>query len=124
MSFNRRERKKPTFKKMTIQLGELNTDKFETEDLMTVLSDITFNLININLTMKKSDLGLAGKGYTPIGFVNKFYSDEEGYGFFEVAIFEKFAHVVEDSEDDKLIVARVFTNKEGKITKIIGLDLM
>lgn len=125
MAYNKRH--KNTMFKRTIRLGLLESDKFSWDDLINVLPDISFSLININLTMKKSEAGINGNGYIPIGFVNKFYSNEEGDCLFDVAIFDKFKDVVESMEDtentETVITARVFTNKENKITKIIGLDL-
>lgn len=126
MAYNNR-RQKPTMFKRTVKLGLLESDRFAWDDLINVLSDVTFNLININLTMKKSELGLNGNGYTPIGFVNKFYSDESGECLFDVAIFDKFKDVIKNMEDNNeaemVVTVRVFTNKENKITKIVGLDL-
>lgn len=125
MTYNKRQ--KTTMFKKTIKLGLLDSDKFEWDDLISVLSDVTFNLVNINLTIKKSDIGLNGNGYVPIGFVNKFYSDENGECLFDVAIFDKFKDTIiemEENEEAELVVTiRVFTNRENKITKITGLDL-
>lgn len=125
MTYNKRQ--KSTMFKRTIKLGLLNSDKFEWDDLISVLSDVTFNLININLTIKKSDIGLDGNGYIPIGFVNKFYSDENGECLFDVAIFDKFKDIVtrmeENMEAELVITVKVFTNRENKITKITGLNL-
>lgn len=126
MAYNNRRHKNTMFKR-TVRLGLLESNKFEWDDLINVLQDISFSLININLTMKKEEAGLTGNGYIPIGFVNKFYSDEEGDCLFDVAIFDKFKNVIESMENTEnaevVIAARVFTNKENKITKIIGLDL-
>lgn len=128
MSFNERRPRKNTFKKMTIELAVMEDDRFDSDDLLNVLSEITFDLININLTIKKSEVGLNGPGYTPIGFVNKFYSNEEGECMFDVAIFEKYSKIIErleNAEGEEIAIrARAFTNKEGKITKIIGLDII
>lgn len=125
MTYNKRQ--KTTMFKKTIKLGLLDSDKFEWDDLISVLSDVTFNLVNINLTIKKSDIRLNGNGYVPIGFVNKFYSDENGECLFDVAIFDKFKDTIiemEENEEAELVVTiRVFTNRENKITKITGLDL-
>lgn len=125
MAYNKRQ--KPTMFKRTVKLGLLDSDRFAWDDLISVLSDVTFDLININLTMKRSEVGLNGNGYVPVGFVNKFYSDEDGECLFNVAIFDKFKDIVEEMEANEeaemCITIRVFTNKENKITKIIGLDL-
>ena len=125
MNFNAKKRKS-TLEKTTIELGMIEDSKFEFEDLIDVLSKITFNMININLNMKKSDLGMPGKGYTPIGFVNKFYENENEEYVFDVAIFDNFKHVLDIHDDFKVnyVIVRAFTNKDNKITKIIGLDLM
>ena len=124
MTFERR--KKPTLKKMTVKLGLVEDAKFDSEDLINLLFDIPFSSININLNMKKSDMNMMGKGYTPIGFVNKFYTDEQGDYAFDVVIFEKFKdnNAVNEEVNELYIVARAFTNKEGKISKIISLDLV
>lgn len=124
MTFNRKK-KKSVLEKMTIRLGITEDSKFDGENLIDILSEIPFNLININLNMKKSDLGVIGKGYNPIGFVNRFYTNEKEDLVFDVAIFENFKDKINaKSSDDFFIVARVFTNKDNKITKIIGLDLI
>lgn len=126
MAYNNRKNKNTMFKR-TVKLGYLESDRFEWADLLSLLTEVKFNIININLTVKKSEAELNGNGYAPIGFVNKFYNNEEGEYLFDVAIFDKFKEVVEsweDTENSELIIsARVFTNKENKITKIIGLDL-
>lgn len=127
MSFNEKKHKKSTFKKMTVGLAILDTDTFEPDDLIGILEQIPFNLININLTIKKSEIGVSGTGYAQIGFVNKFYANEDGDFVFDIAVFEKYAKIVSrignGENEDIAITTRTFKNKEGKITKIIGLDL-
>ena len=119
--------KKPknSFTKMTVELISLNTDRFDGEELIKVLEEIRFDLININISTYKSNVDLRGRGFAPIGFVNRFYANEEGIYVFDVAVSSRFADAIEDmkADSDIGITARVFTNKEGKITKIIGLDL-
>jgi len=128
MTYNpRKNNKKTMFKKMTLGLTFLDTDKFNCEELIEILSTIPFGSININLNIAKEQLGLRGKGFTAIGFVNKFYTNEEGQYVFDVAVSNKYAsqveNLVENDDEELAITARVFTNKEGKITKIIGLDV-
>lgn len=125
MTFNPKRHTRNNFKKMTVELVSLDTDKFNSDELINVLENVTFNLININLTIAKENIGIKGNGFTSIGFVNKFYTNEEGIFVFDVAISSKYVQAVDDlAKDSQLgIAARVFTNKEGKITKIIGLDL-
>ena len=69
MSFKQQARTS-TVKRMTVKLGILEGAKYSTEDLKDVLSKVTFDLININLSTKKTHLGINGVGYTSIGFVN------------------------------------------------------
>ena len=125
MTFNPKKHTRNTFKKMTIELVSLDTDKFNCDDLIEVLSNVTFSLININLTTSKANIGFKGNGFAPIGFVNKFYTNEEGMYVFDVAVLNKYVPAIDElTKDSELgITARVFTNKEDKITKIIGLDL-
>ena len=113
-------KKAPTFIKKTVVLGMLENAKYTDDDLVDVLSNITFDLININLTTTKENVGLQGNGYAVIGYVNKFNADDNT---FDVVIFSKYADIAENI-DDSVITARVFTDKEDKITKIIGLDLL
>lgn len=126
MSFyERRPKRRNVMKKMTVALGLAEKSNFEGEDLINVLSDITFSLVNINLNMSKSDLEMQGRGSIPVGFVNKFYGDEEGNCMFDVAIFEKFAETVTAMEENGVaIVTKAFTNRDGKITKITSFDLV
>lgn len=126
MTFNpKKHTTKSSFKKMTINLVSLETDKFNSDELISVLEKVSFGLININLTTDKENVNLRGNGFAPIGFVNKFYLTEKGEYAFDVAISSKFIPAVDEleKESDLGITARVFTNKEGHITKIIGLDL-
>lgn len=120
MSFknNQKQTKKSVVKRLTIKLGEVER-RFTQEDLETVLGNITFDLININLTAKKSYVGLNGVGYTPVGFVNGY--DKEAKTF-DVVVFENKVQAIEKL-GDIVIVARAFTDKEGNITKITGLDI-
>ena len=123
MTYSKKPRNK--FTKMTIELVSLTTDKFDGQELIEVLKQIRFDLININLSVSKSNVDLKGHGFAPIGFVNKFYTNEEGNYVFDVAVFSKYDSAINElkEESDIGVAARVFTNKEGKITKIIGLDL-
>lgn len=125
MTYNSKKTKNK-FTKMTIELVSLTTDKFNCDELIEVLKQIRFDLINVNLLTAKENVNLNGHGFTPIGFVNKFYSNEEDNYVFDIAISSKFAEAVENLKTEDLdlgITARVFTNKNGNITKIIGLDL-
>lgn len=119
MNFKNTRQKPQTVKKMTVVLGELKDTKYTKEDLVEVLNKITFNLININLSTKKTNIGIDGIGYTAIGFVNGFNKDTSE---FEVVVFNNRVEAVEKL-GKIAIVPRAFTNKEGKITKIIGLDI-
>lgn len=110
--------KKSVVKRLSIKLGEAER-RFTQEDLETVLGNITFDLININLTTKKSYVGVNGAGYTPVGFVNGF--DKEAKTF-DVVVFDSKVQAIEKL-GDIVIVARAFTDREGKITKITGLDI-
>lgn len=125
MTFNPKKHTKNMFKKMTIELVSLENDKFNIDELVNVLNNVTFNLININLTTIKENVGIRGNGFAPIGFVNKFYTNEEGKCVFDVAISSRYASAIDElaKDSDLGISGRVFMNKEGKITKIIGLDL-
>lgn len=111
--------RKPSMKHFIVKLDEGKNAKYTKEELVDILSDISFELINITLSAKKSYLGLNGQGYSAIGFVNSFDPEEES---FKVVVFENKAKYIEDLEEI-VIVPRVFTNKEGKITKVIGLDV-
>lgn len=119
MNFKNTRQKPQTVKKMTVVLRELKDTKYTKEDLVEVLNKITFNLININLSTKKTNIGIDGIGYTAIGFVNGFNKDTSE---FEVVVFNNRVEAVEKL-GKIAIVPRAFTNKEGKITKIIGLDI-
>lgn len=118
MSFKQQARTS-TVKRMTVKLGILEGAKYSTEDLKGVLSKVTFDLININLSTKKTHLGINGVGYTSIGFVNG-YNPETNE--FDVVVFNNRVEAIEKL-GEVVVVARTFTNKEGKITKIIGLDI-
>lgn len=124
MAFNKKYTRN-NFKKMTIELIALDTDNFDCEELIGILETIPFNLININLTTSKSNVGIRGNGFAQIGFVNKFYTDEDGKYVFDVAIVSKHVSAVDEllKESDLGITAKVFTDKDGKVTKIIGLNL-
>lgn len=112
--------KKPTLKHIVMKLAAVEDGRtYTTEELIDILSEVTFDKININLSCKKSYLGMNGLGYTSIGFVNGFDPEETE---FNVAVFENRVEAVEALKD-VVIAARVFTNKEGKITKVIGLDV-
>lgn len=112
--------KKPTLKHIVMKLAAVEDGRtYTTEELINILSEVTFDKININLSCKKSYLGMNGLGYTSIGFVNGFDPEETE---FNVAVFENRVEAVEALKD-VVIAARVFTNKEGKITKVIGLDV-
>lgn len=111
--------KKPTLKQMTIKLGVSEQAKYTKENLIEILSDVSFELININLTTKKTNIGIDGLGYSSIGFINGFNPEE---CTFDVVVFENRVEAIEKL-GDVVITARVFTNKDSKITKIIGLDV-
>lgn len=112
--------KKPTLKHIVMKLAAVEDGRtYTTEELIDILSEVTFDKININLSCKKSYLGMNGLGYTSIGFVNGFDTEETE---FDVAVFENRVEAIEALKD-VVIAARVFTNKEGKITKVIGLDV-
>lgn len=118
MSF-KQQQKKSAVKRMTIKLGELEDSKFEKSDLIEVLADIPFSLININLSAKKSYVGVNGLGYTSVGYVNGFDRDTLE---FDVVIFAN--RVDEISKLGELFIgARAFTNADNQITKIISLDI-
>lgn len=125
MTFNPKKNTRNNFKKMTINLVCFEEDKFDFNELIHVLGQVTFNLININLSTAKENVGIKGNGFAPIGFVNRFYVNEAGVWAFDVAISSRYIAAVDqmEKESDLGISARVFTNKEGKITKIVGLDL-
>lgn len=112
MSF--KQSKKSMVKRITVKLGEAN------EELISILDKITFDLVNINLNIKKSYVGLNGTGYTSIGFVNGF--DKET-NTFDVVVFENRLNDIAKL-GETVIVARVFNNKDGKITKVTGLDIV
>lgn len=114
----KQQTKKSVVKRLAIKLGK-SSGKFTQEDLETVLGNITFDLININLTAKKSYVGIKGVGYAPIGFVNGFDKETKT---FDVVVFENKVQAVEKL-GDIVITARAFTTKEGNITKITGLDI-
>ena len=112
--------KKPTLKHLTMKLAAVEEGRtYTTEELIEILSEITFDKININLSCKKSYLGTNSLGYTSIGFVNEFDPEETE---FSVAVFENRVEAIEALKN-VVIAARVFTSKEGKITKVIGLDV-
>ena len=110
---------KPTLKHYTMKLSDVAGKTYTKEDLINILSEVSFDKININLTCKKTYLGVNGLGYTGIGFVNEFDPEKAE---FNVVIFENRTEAVEQLKD-VVIAARVFTNRDGKITKIIGLDV-
>lgn len=118
MSFKQKT-KTSTVQRMTIKLGKLEDAKYTIEDLVEVLSKVSFNLININLSTKKTHIGINGVGYASIGFVNGFNKETSE---FDVVVFN---NRVEDIKKlgKVVIVARAFTDKEGKISKIISLDV-
>lgn len=127
MSYEKKQKKTNTFKKMTVDLVLFDSDRFNGDDLIEVLSNVSFELININLTMKKNEIGMSGNGVSPIGFVQKFYENVAGEYVFDIAVYDKYSKILEriDNSDKEYLAisARAFINKEGKITKIIGLDL-
>lgn len=109
--------KKPAVKRMTFELGE--NAKFDKENLVEILSNITFKLININLSIKKEYAKLNGTGYTSIGYVNGF--DKENCTF-DTVIFNNREEIVKNL-GECIITVRAFTDKDNKITKIISLDV-
>ena len=111
--------KKSTLKHMIIKLAAVDGDvKYTTEDLINVLEKISFDLININLSCKKSLLGLNGNGYAAIGYVNGFDPEE---CTFKTVVFQNQVEAVEKL-GELVVTARVFT-KDDKITKVISLDV-
>ena len=126
MAYNNK-RQKPTMFKRTVKLGLLDSDRFAWDNLLNVLSDVTFELVNVNLTMNKAEAGFEGNGFISIGFVNKFYSDESGECVFDVAISDRYRNTIkkmESTENTELVITiRAFTDNNGKIIKITGLDL-
>ncbi len=111
--------RKPSMKHFIVKLDEGKNAKYTKEELVDILADISFELINITLSTKKSYLGGSNPGYSAIGFVNSFDPEKES---FKVVVFENKAKYIEDL-GEIVIIPRVFTNKEGKITKVIGLDV-
>lgn len=110
-------------KKMEICLGVKDDATYDTDSLIAILADITFNLININLTVKKDTIGIQGPGFANIGYVTKFVVDEEDDAYyFEVVVFEKYVEAVEKL-GVTVLVPRVFTNRENQVYKVIGLDI-
>ena len=107
------DKKKSNVKKMKLKLGT------EMPDLQEVLQDITFDLVNIQLSIKKELVGLAGTGYTSVGFVNSY--DVES-NTFNVVVFNNHSETI--SKLGKVqVVCRVRTNKEGKVVKVTGFDV-
>lgn len=111
--------KKSTLKHMTLKLGVLDNAKYTQDDLVDILEHITFELVNVNLSAKKTLLGFNGNGFTSVGFVNSFNPKD---CTFQVVVLEKFAPVIEGL-GEVVVTARAFTNKDGNITKVIGLDV-
>lgn len=120
MSFKHQNIKKSTMKKMTVAFGGASNVKCSTEELAEVLKKVSFDLININLSLKKSYTDSSNaKGYASVGFVNSFNAENNT---FDVVVFENRVETIEEL-GEVVVSARVFTNKEGKITKVIGLDI-
>lgn len=111
--------KKVGMKHYTLKLNEGENVKYTKEDLVDILSNISFELININLSSKKSYLGINATGYNAVGFVNGFNPEEET---FNVVVFENRTEAI-DSLGEIVVIPRVFTNRDGEITKVIGLDV-
>lgn len=111
--------KKSAVKRMTFKLAMGKDVKYTKEDLVDTLESIPFNLININLSIKKSHIGMNGVGYNSIGYVNGF--DKET-GEFDVVVFNNKSDAVV-ALNECVITVRAFTDKENKISKIISLDL-
>ena len=111
--------RKVGMKHYTLKLREGENVKYTKEDLVDILSNISFELININLSSKKSYLGINAAGYTAIGFVNGFNPEEET---FNVVVFENRTEAI-DNLGEIVVIPRVFTNRDGEITKVIGLDV-
>lgn len=115
----KQQRKTPTVKRMVVKLGKTQESNYEINDLVNILENVSFDLINVNLSTKKSNLGLSGAGYSSVGFVNGFNTEDNT---FDVVIFEnKIADI--EKLGEVVITARVFNNKDGIITKITGLDI-
>ena len=111
--------KKLSMKHFTVKLGEVVNAKYSEEDLVDILSNISFELINITLSTKKNYLGMNATGYSAVGFVNSFDPEEKT---FKVVVFDNKSNFIEDL-GELVIVPRVFTNRNGEITKVIGLDV-
>lgn len=115
-----KQTKTSTVTRMTVKLGKIEKESsYDINDLKDVLSRVTFDLININLSTKKTYVGINGIGYTSVGFVNGYNTETTE---FDVVVFN---NRVEDIKKlgNIVITARVFTDREGKITKITGLDI-
>ena len=114
MSFKKQQTRKSTVRRLTVKLN-VNTEAGVKE----LLKEVRFDLINISLSTKKSYVGMNGNGYTQIGFVNGYNSEENT---FDVVVFENRFEAVK-SMGNVEVMARSFKNKDGEITKIISLDL-
>lgn len=117
MSF--KQQRKSAVTRMTIKLGKNEGAKFTTSDLVKILSEISFKLININLSTKKEYVGIEGNGYTSVGYVNGF--DKENLEF-DVVIFTNREESIKELGNVN-IIARAFTDREDNISKIISLDV-
>lgn len=113
-----RETKKPALKHMTLKLNIHEGARYDEADLVEVLKKISFDLININLSTKKKNVGIQSMGYTSVGFVNGFNAED---CTFKVAVFENHVEAI-TVLGEVGITPRVFS-KDGSVIKVIGLDV-
>ena len=114
MSFKKQQTRKSTVRRLSVKLNVNTEDKVK-----ELLKEVKFDIINISLSTKKSYVGMNGNGYTQIGFVNGYNSEENT---FDVVVFENRFEAVKALGDVEVMV-RSFKNRDGEITKIISLDL-
>ena len=114
MSFKKQQTRKSTVRRLSVKLNVNAEDKVK-----ELLKEVKFDIINISLSIKKSYVGMNGNGYTQIGFVNGYNSEENT---FDVVVFENRFEAVKALGDVEVMV-RSFKNRDGEITKIISLDL-
>lgn len=117
-----KHQKKSTVIRRSVEFGFSENANFDMDNMIDFLSNIPFDMININLSAEKKVLGLNGRGVSPIGFVNDFYQTEDGIFQFDVVIFDKFEKLFNDMRMP-LITVRAFVNRDGEISKITNLVL-
>lgn len=71
---------------------KLDESAHKIKNIKELLSEISFDKVNIQLTIKREDLGLSGKGYVNIGYVNSFDTETER---FKIVIFKNHADKLE-----------------------------